>query len=891
MRWTGILLTLFGIFWAMPQLVYTQTLQHVPGEILVSLAPGTSTEVLQHGLEAFGMEGTFFEKRISNLLNVWLLHTDPPTEEPVMKWLERQPEVQMVQLNGLVEVRSVIPNDPFFTKQWHHLNDGSGGGLANADFDSDAAWNMATGGVTPAGDTIVVAVIDGGLDATHPDLVANLWRNRAEIPNDGLDNDENGYVDDVRGWNVLKLNDDISGLLTAHGTPVSGIIGARGNNGIGVTGINWAVKIMFVAGGGTQAGVLAAYDYVWQARRHYNATQGKQGAFVVTVNNSFGTNYGLPANAPLWCAAFDSLGAAGILSVAATANLPIDVDVLGDLPTTCPSDYLLSVTSLTRSDLKAASAAWGKKNVDLGAYGDGVFTTATAGGYDSFGGTSFAAPQVSGAVALLYAAPCPALVALAKVNPAAAALLVKKRIIEGTLPNAAIQGITSSGGRLNLYKLLQSYENGCPDCPPPFALETSQPTTASIVLSWNQSVDSEQIKLRWREKGAVAWKLESNVQSPFLLKNLTVCTAYEFGLQSACSNNEFSDWSSTSAFSTEGCCVPPTKIQPSLPAQPTSVELTWTPVFAAQAYRLRLRPQNGVWAFYEFNINSAKLVNLSPCTPYEVAVQTFCGSSNPTAFSASIFFKTAGCSACTDANYCTSGAEESIDEWIAGVQIGSWSHFSGNLGGYQNFTAEPPGIPEFHMKSSIPVTIIPGFSGQAFKEFFRVFVDFNADGDFDDAGELAFDPGFAHNGPMTGTLYTPEFTTSGLTRMRVVMKFGTASIGLPKACEIFGFGQVEDYCARLVPGISATTAAEPLGQLRVFPQPATQFVALTVSGEKLDGKWELAAWNTAGQGVEVIASDSSSEGVEIDVSRWSPGMYLVRAESEGQVFWGRILKI
>jgi hypothetical protein len=325
--------------------------------------------------------------------------------------------------------------------------------------------------------------------------------------------------------------------------------------------------------------------------------------------------------------------------------------------------------------------------------------------------------------------------------------------------------------------------------------------------------------------------------------------------------------------------------------QPTSVELTWTSVFAAQAYRLRVRPQNGAWAFFEYTTNSAKLQNLLPCTMYEVAVQTFCGSANATDFSASIFFQTTGCSACTDANYCTAAAEEPTDEWIAGVQIGSWSHFSGNQGGYQNFTAEPPGIPEFYSKSNVPVTIIPGFSGQAFKEFFRVFVDFNADGDFEDPNELAFDPGFAHNGPMTGTLYTPEFTTSGLTRMRVMMKFGNSSTGLPKACETFGFGQVEDYCVRLVPGISATAAVESLGQLRVFPQPATQYITLALSGEKLGGKLALAAWNTAGQAVEVITSDQDDNTIQMDISRWQSGVYLIRGTLQGQMFWQRVVKI
>lgn len=102
---------------------------------------------------------------------------------------------------------------------------------------------------------------------------------------------------------------------------------------------------MFVAGGNTVAHILSSYDYVLNARERYNASGGTEGAFVVAVNCSWGINYGQPANAPLWCAAFDSLGQAGILSVASTANIPLNVDVYGDLPTACASDFLVAVTS------------------------------------------------------------------------------------------------------------------------------------------------------------------------------------------------------------------------------------------------------------------------------------------------------------------------------------------------------------------------------------------------------------------------------------------------------------------------------------------------------------------------------------------------------------------
>ncbi|MBL7798853.1 MAG: S8 family serine peptidase, partial [Saprospiraceae bacterium] len=339
-------------------------------------------------------------------LNIWLLEvaTEETTERLALDWLNRQPDVRAAQYNRLLEYRAMptglLPNDPLYSQQWHHRNTGAGGGLPGADHSAEEAWNITTGGLTPHGDTIVIAVIDGGIEYTHEDLTENLWVNRLEIPNDGLDNDGNGYVDDYRGWSNFTNNDQIAGVATTHGTPVSALIGARGNNGIGVAGVNWDTKIIFVAGNSQESVILASYDYVLKARKRYNATNGQEGAFVVAVNCSWGITGGQPADAPLWCTAFDSLGAAGILSVAATANTPVNVDSVGDLPTACPSDYLISVTSLGNNNLKAENAAWGATMIDLGAYGKDVFTARSGNSYGTVNGTSFAAPQVSGAIGL-----------------------------------------------------------------------------------------------------------------------------------------------------------------------------------------------------------------------------------------------------------------------------------------------------------------------------------------------------------------------------------------------------------------------------------------------------------------------------------------------------------
>src|SRR5690606_27888318 len=142
------------------------------------------------------------------------------------------------------------------------------------------------------GDTIVVAIIDDGINPNHPDIQGNLWNNRHEIAGNGIDDDLNGYVDDVLGWNTYStpMNDNITGGSWGggHGTPVAGIVGAKGDNNVGVAGVNWNVKLMIIVGGGDQADALTAYGYVLASRKQYNETNGEKGAFIVSTNASWG---------------------------------------------------------------------------------------------------------------------------------------------------------------------------------------------------------------------------------------------------------------------------------------------------------------------------------------------------------------------------------------------------------------------------------------------------------------------------------------------------------------------------------------------------------------------------------------------------------------------------
>jgi len=396
-------------------------------------------------------------KQLSKTLNIWLLETSSTQKKGIaLSEFKKDPAIKTVQLNEKVVLRNT-PNDFWFTNQWQYDNKAEAYGITDADIDALKAWQHTTGGFTPNGDEIVVAVIDGGINLNHPDLVNNIWSNDKEIPNNLVDDDQNGYIDDYYGWNFNNANADVGngGYGHGHGTPIAGIIGAEGNNYEGVCGTNWEVKIMNLAADQSVADIISAYDYVLEMRKRYNETNGAEGAFVVATNTSLGIELGKPADHPLWCAMYDALGNVGIINVAATVNLLINVDERGDLPTTCSSDFLISVTNTNNRD-ELDDAGFGRAHIDLSAPGTDVFTISNNGGYGVFGGTSSAAPHVAGAIALLYANPNHNLM---QNDPQAAALLVKNFILNGTDPIADLYHKSVTNGRLNLFNSFCEMEN------------------------------------------------------------------------------------------------------------------------------------------------------------------------------------------------------------------------------------------------------------------------------------------------------------------------------------------------------------------------------------------------------------------------------------------------
>lgn len=360
--------------------------------------------------------------------------------------LESMPGVLGVQPDEPLQKRR-LPNDPNYSEQW--------------DMDiigMPQAWDFTTGGLSARGDTLVVAVLDTGFDLVHDDLSENLFINRGEIPNDGLDNDNNGFIDDVMGWNFDRESPNHS--YDDHGLSVSGIIGARGDNGLGVTGVLWQVKIMPVTVR-TPSQVVEAYEYVLQFRERYNQSEGQEGMFIVATNASFGLEERQCDTYPLWAAMYDELGRVGILTGAGTANRPNNVDQVGDMPTSCPSPYIITTLNTNQLDRKFFNSAFGKTTIDLGSPGEGTLTLRPNDTYGDFGGNSAAAPHLTGAIALMYSIPCENFAEQALSEPEQTALRVREAILLGVDEVAELEEFTVTGGRLNAFNSMVRLLDEC----------------------------------------------------------------------------------------------------------------------------------------------------------------------------------------------------------------------------------------------------------------------------------------------------------------------------------------------------------------------------------------------------------------------------------------------
>ena len=383
-------------------------------------------------------------------LNLYAL-TIPGTDTKQLSRISKSEIVEYIEADQTLEYRKV-PNDEFYDKQY---------GLEQ--IKATKVWDSNTGGLTGEGDDIVIAILDLGMDISHDDLLGNIWKNKGEIPNDGIDNDDNGYIDDYLGVDLVSRNDKHK--IHYHGTAVAGIIGAKGNNTTGITGVNWNIKILPITNVGTVSQVLKGYDYVYKERKRFNDSNGKEGALIVATNLSAGIKNGFPEDKKEfrdWCAVYDKLGKLGILNITSASNDPVDIEEVGDMPTLCQSEYLIPVTSTTMDDKFDNDRSYGAKSIDIAAPGKEIYTISIKNGYKTkFTGNSAAAPFIAGAIGLLYTIPCKGFTDKLKANPDELSLKIKDYLMKFGDKKSSLQNKTVSGARLNVYKTYLELSDLC----------------------------------------------------------------------------------------------------------------------------------------------------------------------------------------------------------------------------------------------------------------------------------------------------------------------------------------------------------------------------------------------------------------------------------------------
>jgi subtilisin family serine protease len=338
--------------------------------------------------------------------------------------LERDPAVVYAEPNYIVHA-AAAPNDPRFPELHGMDNTGQTGGTPDADIDAPEAWDSSVGSRD-----VVVGVVDTGIDHGHEDLAANAWVNPGEVPGNAVDDDGNGVIDDVHGFNALAASGDPLDD-NGHGTHVAGTLGAVGDNGVGVVGVNWAVQVMGLkflsaSGSGTLADAIAVIDYA--------VAQRNAGVNLRVLSNSWGGGGFSQALLDAITAASD----AGILFVATAGGSASDNDVVPSYPASYEAPNVVAVAATDDNDQLASFSNFGATSVDLGAPGVNILSTTLGNSYSVFSGTSMATPHVSGVAALALS-----------VNPTLDTAALVAILLTSGDPVPALQGITVSGQRLN----------------------------------------------------------------------------------------------------------------------------------------------------------------------------------------------------------------------------------------------------------------------------------------------------------------------------------------------------------------------------------------------------------------------------------------------------------
>ncbi|MEK6299228.1 MAG: S8 family peptidase [Acidobacteriota bacterium] len=443
----GILVTLLSA-WAVPSYpVYSQPRQpgdqYVDDQILVKFKADAdlASDAEELADEIFQVRGAHAEALSARGRSSQLVHLNGrlSVDEAVQR-AKADPRVEYAEPNYLVQTGQTIPNDPSFSQMWGLSNAGCPGCVA-VHIDATRAWDISKGS-----DDVVAVVLDTGVDIAHEDLAPNVWVNPREIAGNGVDDDGNGFVDDVNGWNFRDKTNQvfISSSEDLHGTHVAGTIGALGNNGKGVTGVAWHVKLMSLKflggpeGKGSTGNAIKGINYAIDQRN--------RGINVTVINASWGGS----GSSQSLQDAITAAGNAGILFVCSAGNNGTDVaedpefpSGFGALPT------CLSVAAMDFFDNLALFSSFGHSAVGVAAPGLSILSTSPRnqfspnGGYATLSGTSMSAPHVTGIAVLLWS-----------LEPSLSPAEVKQRIVSTSEPIPALASRVANSGRANAFYAL-----------------------------------------------------------------------------------------------------------------------------------------------------------------------------------------------------------------------------------------------------------------------------------------------------------------------------------------------------------------------------------------------------------------------------------------------------
>lgn len=415
---------------------------YVPNEMIVKFKSGTEQTARDQALARVSAKVknhivTQAMQHAGDAEGIFVVNTPQEVMSAVAQ-MKTIGEVEYAEPN-FIYTHEATSDDPYFTRGslWGMYGDAT---TPANQYGSQAAEAWAAGHTGAS--TVYVGVIDEGAMFAHEDLAANFWSNSFD-PVDGIDNDGNGYVDDVHGWDFFNNdNTTFDGSSDDHGTHVSGIIGATGGNGIGVAGVNWNVTLISAKflgpNGGTTSDAVQAVDYITDLKTSH-------GLNIVATNNSWGGG----GNSQALKDAITRAGNANILFVAAAGNSGVNIDSSPTYPASYNNSNIIAVAAIDASGTIASWSNYGTTSVDLGAPGVSIYSTLPGGSghgrkakanssYGSYSGTSMATPHVTGACALY-----------ASTHAGATAAQIKSSVLSSVVPTASLSGRTATGGRLN----------------------------------------------------------------------------------------------------------------------------------------------------------------------------------------------------------------------------------------------------------------------------------------------------------------------------------------------------------------------------------------------------------------------------------------------------------